>query len=96
MPSDKRAGEKMKELRKSRRWTMRDVYEFTREVAAARHSRAFLIPPSRLSDIETKGVVPNIYRLYTLSFAYETSLEKLLRFYGLEFRRWKSCRHRAK
>jgi transcriptional regulator with XRE-family HTH domain len=90
MPTDKRAGERMKELRKRRCLAMRDVYEFSREVAAVWHSRAFLIPPSRLSDIETKGVVPNIYRLYTLSFAYETSLEKLLRFYGLEFRRWKN------
>jgi len=80
---------KMKELRKGRCLTMRDVYELSREIAGVRHSRAFLIPPSRLSEIEIRGVVPNIYKLYVLSFAYELSLDKLLRIYGLEFRRWK-------
>jgi hypothetical protein len=89
MPTDKHAGKKLSELRESQFLTMLAVYELSKAIAAARHNRAFLIPPPRLSDIETKGVVPNIYRLYTLSFAYEINLEKLLGFYGLEFRGWK-------
>jgi hypothetical protein len=62
---------------------MREVYQLSKKVAAARHNRAFLIPPSRLSDIETKGQVPSIHRLVTLSFVYETGLKKLLGFFGL-------------
>jgi hypothetical protein len=68
---------------------MRDVYELSKEIADVQRNSAFLIPPSRLSEIETKGVLPNVYRFYTLSFAYEISLDKLLRFYGLQFHRWK-------
>jgi hypothetical protein len=49
-----------------------------------RSNRAFLIPPSRLSEIESRGVIPNIHRLYTLSVVYGCTLKKLLAFYGLD------------
>jgi hypothetical protein len=53
---------------------------------AARHGNdSFAIPLSRLSDIETKGVVPSIYRLYSLTAIYRRDLPELLSWYGVEF-----------
>jgi len=40
--------------------------------------------PSRLSDIETKGILPNIYRLYSLSVIYRRDLREMLAWYGIE------------
>src|SRR5262249_13712041 len=44
----------------------------------------FSVPPSRLSDIETKGILPSIYRLYTLSVIYRRDLRELLAWYGVD------------
>lgn len=44
----------------------------------------FSIPPSRLSDIETKGVLPSIFRLYALSVIYRRDLRELLAWYGVD------------
>jgi len=41
-------------------------------------------PPSRLSDIETKGVVPSIYRLYSLSVIYRKDAREILTWYGVD------------
>ncbi len=35
------------------------------QIAQKFDNEEFAIPPNRLSDIETKGIVPSIYRLYT-------------------------------
>ena len=63
---------------------MRNVYDFSRAIAARRRNSAFLIIPSRLSEIEGKGSVPNIYKLYTLSVVYHRGLRILLGLYGLD------------
>ena len=44
----------------------------------------FALPPSRLSDIETKGVIPSVYRLYSLSVIYRRDISELLSWYGIE------------
>jgi hypothetical protein len=44
----------------------------------------FSIPPSRLSDIETKGILPSIFRLYTLSVIYRRDFRELMSWYGVD------------
>ena len=45
---------------------------------AARHgNEEFFLGPSRLSDIETKGVIPNLYRLYSLAIIYRQDVRDL-------------------
>ena len=61
--------------------TMRDVDARSKQVASGRSNRAFLIPVSRLSDIERKGTVPSIYKLYTLSLVYKCEMKTLLDLY---------------
>jgi hypothetical protein len=43
----------------------------------------FVIPPSRLHDIETKKITPSIHQLYTLARVYKWRLNKLLSWYGI-------------
>ena len=64
--------------------TLRDVEIASTALADVRGIEEFIINPSRLSDIETKGVVPSIYRLYVLSVIYRTDFSELLKLYGVD------------
>jgi len=63
---------------------LRDVEVASTALAESRGIEDFIINPSRLSDIETKGVIPSIYRLYVLSVIYRADINKLLRLYGID------------
>jgi hypothetical protein len=63
---------------------MRDVESASLQIARRLASEEFAIPPSRLSDIETKGVVPSIFRLYSLAAIYRRDYRELLSWYGVE------------
>jgi hypothetical protein len=63
---------------------MRDVELASQQIARRFESEEFAIPPSRLSDIETKGVIPSIFRLYSFAAIYRREYRELLSFYGLE------------
>ena len=45
----------------------------------------FYIPVARLSDIETKGIVPTIFKLYSLAAIYRVSFDELVAQYGVDF-----------
>jgi transcriptional regulator with XRE-family HTH domain len=70
-------------MRLARGLTLRDVQQASKELAIKRRNRAFLLPPSRLSDIEAKGTMPNAYRLFALSVVYDVALSHLLELYGI-------------
>ena len=78
------AGKKLRELREQIGLTLRDVEIASTHLAEARGIEEFIINPSRLSDIETKGVVPSIYRLYVLSVIYRADFAELLKLYGVD------------
>ena len=78
------AGKKLRELREQIGLTLRDVELASTSLADARGIEEFIINPSRLSDIETKGVVPSIYRLYVLSVIYRADFAELLKLYGVD------------
>jgi hypothetical protein len=44
----------------------------------------FSISPSRLSDVETKRVVPSIYRLYSMAVIYRREMRELLSWYDVD------------
>ena len=43
----------------------------------------YFIPISRLSDIETKGVLPSLYRLYSLAVIYRKDYREILSLFGI-------------
>jgi transcriptional regulator with XRE-family HTH domain len=80
-------GQSLRVLREQLGLTMRDVENASVAIAARHKSDEFAIPPSRLSDIETKGVVPSIYRIYSLSVIYRRDAGELLSFFGVDLNR---------
>jgi len=63
---------------------MRDVENSSARIAQKYSNEEFAIAPSRLSDIETKGILPSIYRLYSLSVIYRQDLRELMAWYGVD------------
>jgi transcriptional regulator with XRE-family HTH domain len=78
-----RGGEKLKRARERLKLTFRDVEQASQKIAARRQSNEFVIALSRLSDIENKGTLPTIYRLYSLSAIYRLDYDEVLRWYGV-------------
>jgi len=79
-----RAGKSLRTLREKLGLTMRDVENSSVRIAERYHNEEYELPPSRLSDIETKGLLPSIHRLYTLSVIYRRDLRDLLSWYGID------------
>jgi hypothetical protein len=77
-------GQSLRVLREQLGLTMRDVETASAAIAARHKSDEFAIPPSRLSDIETKCVVPSIYRIYSLSVIYRRDARELLSLFGVD------------
>jgi transcriptional regulator with XRE-family HTH domain len=78
-----RPGEKLKRARERWKLTYREVEKASQQIAARRGSDEFAIALSRLADIENKGTVPTIYRIYSLCAIYRLELEEVLRWYGV-------------
>src|SRR5208337_2997349 len=77
-------GQRLRAPRETLRYRIRDVELASNQIAQRFESDEFAIPPSRLSDIETKGIIPSIFRLYSFAAIYRREYRELLSFYGLE------------
>src|SRR5579863_1181739 len=78
------AGKSLRTLREKLGLTMRDVETSSARIAEKYRNEEFSIPPSRLSDIETKAILPSIFRLYSLAVIYRRDLRELLAWYGVD------------
>lgn len=75
------AGQKLKRIRERLRLKYRDVEEASGRIAEANHNDEFTVALSRLADIENKGTVPSIYRLYSLCAIYRLNFDEVLSWY---------------
>src|SRR5208283_5872700 len=78
------AGKSLRTLREKLGLTLRDIEASGARMAEKYRNDEFSIPASRLSDIETKGVLPSIFRLYTLAVIYRRDLHELMAWYGVD------------
>lgn len=76
-------GQNLRILREKLGLTMRDTETASERLARKHGNDEYLIPISRLSDFETKGVIPSIYRLYSLAIIYRQDFRELLSWYGV-------------
>jgi transcriptional regulator with XRE-family HTH domain len=76
-------GQRLKQARERLNLTYRDVVEAGNQIANRHDNDEFLIALSRLSDIENKGTVPSIFRLYSLCTIYRLDLTEVLDWYGV-------------
>ena len=61
----------------------REVEEASSRIAAVHCNEEYFVSLSRLADIENKGVMPSMYRLYSLCAIYRIDLEEVLSWYGI-------------
>src|SRR5215469_13685963 len=77
-------GQNLRMLRESLGLTMRDIETASERIARKRNNEEYFIPISRLSDFETKGMVPSIYRIYSLAVIYRRDMREVLSWYGVD------------
>ena len=78
------AGEQLRALRERLGLSLRMVEFASGRIADKYANPDYFIAPSRLSDIETKGITPNVYRIYSLSIIYQIDFLQMLRRYGID------------
>lgn len=77
------SGEILRALRQQHNLTLRQVAAATQRIAGAQDNEEFSISPGRLSQVENKGVVPSIFRLYSLAIVYHVDLRDLISWFGV-------------
>lgn len=78
------AGQRLRALREQLGLTLRDVEAASLRIAARHKSDDFTLTLSRMSDIETKHILPTIYRLHSLAVIYRRDIRELLSWYGVD------------
>ena len=63
--------------------TYREVEKASYEVAVRRGRTEFILHISRLADIENRGVVPSLHKVYTLAAVYHLNPLEILRWYDI-------------
>ncbi len=77
------AGQRLKRARERLNLRYRDVEEASLRISERHKNDEFIIALSRLADIENKGTVPTIYRLYSLCAIYRLDFAEALQWYGV-------------
>lgn len=78
------AGQKLKRARERLDLRYRDVEEASQIIAERHKNDEFAIALSRLADIENKGTMPSLHRLYSLCAIYRLELAEVLEWYGVK------------
>jgi transcriptional regulator with XRE-family HTH domain len=77
-------GRRLRKTRERLDLKYRDVEEASLEIARRHDNQEFSVGLSRLADIENRGTVPSLYRLYSLCAIYGLSLSDVLSWYGVQ------------
>ncbi len=77
------AGQRLRRARERLSLRFRDVEIFSQQIAERHDNPEFAVLISRLSDIESQGTLPSIYRLYSLCCIYRLDLNEVLSWYGI-------------
>ena len=78
-------GYRLKQARERLSLTYRDVADASSQIANRNNNDEFIVALSRLADIENKGTVPSLYRLYSLCTIYRLDIPEVLEWYGVSF-----------
>jgi len=80
-------GQQLRTLREKLGLTIRDVEAASSRIATRHRNPEYALSISRLSDIETKGIIPNIYKIYSLAVIYRLTFTEVLEMYGVDLAR---------
>ncbi len=77
-------GRQLRRIRERLRLKYRDIEEASQQIARSRGRQEFSVGLSRLADIENKGTLPSLYRLYSLCVIYGLNFHTALTWYGID------------
>ena len=77
------SGEIFRIIREQMKLTMRDVAAATNRIAEQQDNEEYAISISSLSQIENRGALPNVFRLYSLSLIYGVALTEVISWFGI-------------
>jgi len=78
------AGQRLKRRREELNLRYRDVEEASQTIAARKNNDEYVVPISRLADVENKAALPSIYKLYSLCAIYRLDLLEVLEWWGVD------------
>jgi transcriptional regulator with XRE-family HTH domain len=78
-----RPGVRLKRVREKLKLTYRDVEKASQQISARHKNDEFTIALSRLADIENKGTLPTIFKLYSLCAIYGLDQYDVMNWYGV-------------
>jgi transcriptional regulator with XRE-family HTH domain len=81
---DLHAGERLKSIRKRLGISARQVERYSRQIAKSEGSPKFYISNAWLSQIEARGPIPSVQKLYSLSAIYRINFVELLYVFGID------------
>lgn len=76
-------GLRLRQARERLGLTYRDVERASYELAARRGRPEYVLHISRLAEIENRGVVPGLHKLYTLAAVYHLNPIEILKWYDI-------------
>jgi hypothetical protein len=77
------AGQKLRRIRERLNLRVRDVEQASLKIADKYKNDEFAVLINRVSEIENRGLVPTIYKLYSLCAIYRLDLQDVLDWYGI-------------
>lgn len=77
------AGQKLRRARERLNLRVRDVEQASLRIAEKYHNDEFAVLINRISEIENRGLVPTLYKLYSLCAIYRLDFEDVLEWYGI-------------
>jgi transcriptional regulator with XRE-family HTH domain len=77
------AGQRLRRTRERLNMRVRDVEQASLKIADKHHNDEFAVLINRLSEIENRGLLPNIFKLYSLCAIYRLNFQELLEWYGV-------------
>ncbi len=77
-------GQRLKRVRERLGLKYREVEQASLSIARRRGNDEFAVVLSRLADIENKGTVPTMYRLYSLCAIYRLDMVDVLGWFGVD------------
>jgi transcriptional regulator with XRE-family HTH domain len=78
------AGQKLRRARERLNLRVRDVELASQRISEKYHNHEFTVLINRISEIENKGLVPSLYKLYALCAIYRLDFAEALGWYGID------------
>jgi transcriptional regulator with XRE-family HTH domain len=77
------AGMYLKAVRQKMNLGLREVQQFSQQIALEEQNNEFHVSAARLAQIENEGSPPSVYKIFTLSAVYKIDFLDLLKRYGV-------------